>query len=123
MPFMHAWKVASLFVKNLSSSCMEGLEFILVPLCIFLWISFLFFGDFWSPFWWIFVGRFLRCFFVGFVLGVRHEVDVPLFLVILPLKSRGKLSNLVVFCGAQVLEVEPRDLQFPMIESISVEFL
>jgi hypothetical protein len=27
---------------------------------------------------------------VGFVLGITHEVGVPLFLVILPLKSRGK---------------------------------
>jgi hypothetical protein len=29
----------------------------------------------------------------------------------------------VVFGGARVLEVEPRDLQFPNIESILVEFL
>jgi hypothetical protein len=43
---------------------------------------------------------------VGFVLGITHEVGVPLFLVILPLKSRGKLSNLVVFGGARVLVVE-----------------
>jgi hypothetical protein len=50
---------------------------------------------------------------VGFVLGITHEVGVPLFLVILPLKSRGKLSNLVVFGGARVLVVELDSVSIP----------
>jgi hypothetical protein len=40
------------------------------------------------------------CFFAGFVLGITHKVVVPLFLVILPLKSHGKISDLVVLGGA-----------------------
>jgi hypothetical protein len=48
---------------------------------------------------------------------------VPLFLVTLPLQTRGKLSDLVVFVGTPVLEVWSRDLRFPMIERISVQFL
>jgi hypothetical protein len=43
-------------------------------------------------------------------MGVTHEELVPLFLVTLPLQTRGKLSDLVVFIGARVLEVESRDL-------------
>jgi hypothetical protein len=43
---------------------------------------------------------------VGFVVEVTHEDLVPLFLVILPLKTHGKLSDLVVFGRARVLEVE-----------------
>jgi hypothetical protein len=56
-------------------------------------------------------------------MGVTHEYLVPLFSVTLPLQTHGKLSNLVVFGGALILEVEPPYLRFPMIESISVEFL
>jgi hypothetical protein len=52
---------------------------------------------------------------VGFGVGVTHEDVVPLFLVTLPLQTRGKLSDLVVFAGARVLEVWSRDLRFPMI--------
>jgi hypothetical protein len=37
------------------------------------------------------------CFFMGFVVEVIHEDLVPLFLVTLPLQTRGKLSDLVVF--------------------------
>jgi hypothetical protein len=48
----------------------------------------------------IFVRRFWRCFFAGFVSRITHEVGAPLFLVILFLKSRGKLSGLGVFGGA-----------------------
>jgi hypothetical protein len=91
---------------------MEGLEFILVPLVIFLWIPFFFFSDFWSPFWWNFVGRFWRCFFAEFVLGITHEIGLPLFLVILPLKSSGKAFDFGGFCVLGVLEIEARDLQF-----------
>jgi hypothetical protein len=69
------------------------------------------------------VTEFWRHFFEGFGVGVTHEDLVPLFLVILPLQTRGKLSDLVVFVGARVLEVWSRDLQFPMIESVSVQFL
>jgi hypothetical protein len=69
------------------------------------------------------VAEFWRRFFAGFGVGVTHEDLVPLFLVTLPLKTRGKLSDLVVFVGAQVLEVWSRDLRFPMIESVSVQFL
>jgi hypothetical protein len=39
---------------------------------------------------------------VGFVLGITHEVGVPLFLVILPLKSGTKAFD---FCGFRVLRV------------------
>jgi hypothetical protein len=60
---------------------------------------------------------------VAFVMGVTHEDLVPLFLVTLPLLTRGKLSDLVVFCGVRGLEVEPQDLRFPMIESVLVEFV
>jgi hypothetical protein len=48
---------------------------------------------------------------------------VPLFLVTLPLQTRGKLFDLVVFVGARVLEVWSRDLRFPMIESVLVQIL
>jgi hypothetical protein len=47
---------------------------------------------------------------VGFVVGVTHEDLVSLFLVTLPLQTHGKLFDSVVFGGARVLEVEPRDL-------------
>jgi hypothetical protein len=46
------------------------------------------------------VGRFWRRFFAGFVLGITHEVGVPLFLVILPLKSRGKSFVFFWFSGS-----------------------
>jgi hypothetical protein len=69
------------------------------------------------------VGRIWRSFFAGFEVGITHEDMVPLFLVVLLLQTRGKAVDLAVFGGAQVLEVEPRDLRFPMIESVSVEFL
>jgi hypothetical protein len=62
-------------------------------------------------------------FFAGFGVGVTLEDLVPLFLVTLLLQTRGKLSDLVVFVGARVLEVWSRDLRFPMIESVSVQFL
>jgi hypothetical protein len=48
---------------------------------------------------------------------------VPLCLVTLLQQSPANGFNLVVFGGARVLEVGPRDLRFPMIESILVEFL
>jgi hypothetical protein len=66
--------------------------------------------------------EFSRHFFAGFVEGVTHEDLMPLFLVTLPLQTHGKLSDLVDFGGARVLEVEPRDLRSPLIESVSVEF-
>jgi hypothetical protein len=40
---------------------------------------------------------------VGFALGITHEVCVPLFLVILPLKSRGKAFDFGVFHAPDVL--------------------
>jgi hypothetical protein len=46
------------------------------------------------------VGRIWRSFFAGFVVGVTHEDLVPRFLGILPLQTRGKAFDLVVFCGA-----------------------
>jgi hypothetical protein len=54
-------------------------------------------------------------------VGVTHDDLVPLFLVTLPLQTRGKLSDLVVFVGTRVLEVWSRDLRIPMTESISLE--
>jgi hypothetical protein len=50
--------------------------------------------------------EFWRVFFAGFGVRVAHEDIVPLFLVNLPFQTRGKLSDLVVFVGARVLEVE-----------------
>jgi hypothetical protein len=41
---------------------------------------------------------------VDFGVGVTHEDLVPLFLVTFPLQNRRKLSDLVVFVGALVLE-------------------
>jgi hypothetical protein len=64
----------------------------------------------------------LEVFFAVFSMGVTHEDLVPLFLVTLPLQTHGMLSDLVVFGGAWVLEVEPRNLRFPLIESVLVEF-
>jgi hypothetical protein len=43
------------------------------------------------------VGSFWRRFFARFELGITHEVGVPLFLVISPLKSYGRPLILVVF--------------------------
>jgi hypothetical protein len=43
------------------------------------------------------VEGFWVCFFMGSVVEVTHEDLVPLFLVTLPLQTRGKLSDLVVF--------------------------
>jgi hypothetical protein len=56
------------------------------------------------------VRSFWRCFFAGFVLGIMHEVGVPLFLVILPLKSSRKAFDFGGFRVLCVLEVEARDL-------------
>jgi hypothetical protein len=47
---------------------------------------------------------------VGFGVGVTDDDVVPLFLETLPLQTRGKLSDLVVFVGARVLEGWSRDL-------------
>jgi hypothetical protein len=72
---------------------------------------------------WDFRGGVLEAFLCGIWCGSPHEDLVPLFLVTLPLQTRGKLSDLVVFVRARVLEVWSRDLRFPMIESVSVQFL
>jgi hypothetical protein len=69
------------------------------------------------------VAEFWRCFFARFGVGVTHEDLVPIFLVTLLLQTHGKLSDLLVFVGARVLEVWSRDLRFSMIESVSVHFL
>jgi hypothetical protein len=58
------------------------------------------------------VRSFWRCFFAGFVLGITHEVGVPLFLVILPLKSRRKAFDFCAFRVLHVLELEARELRF-----------
>jgi hypothetical protein len=42
-------------------------------------------------------------------LRITHEVGVPLFLVILPLKSRGKAFNFGGFQVLCILEVEAQD--------------
>jgi hypothetical protein len=68
------------------------------------------------------MAEFWRRLFAGFGVGVTHEDLVPLFLVTLPLQTRGKLSDLVIFFGTRVLEVWSRDLRFPMIESVLVQF-
>jgi hypothetical protein len=46
------------------------------------------------------------------MLGITHEVGVALFLVVLPLKSRGKAFDFGGFRVLHVLEVEARDLRF-----------
>ena len=56
-------------------------------------------------------------------MGITHEDVVPLFLVILPLQTRGKAFDLVVFGGARGEVFLVVGLRFPMIESVSVEFL
>jgi hypothetical protein len=58
------------------------------------------------------VGRIWRCFFSGFVLGITHEIGVPFFVVILPLKSHRKAFDFGGFRVVHVLEVEARDLRF-----------
>jgi hypothetical protein len=58
------------------------------------------------------VGRIWRYFFAGFVLGLTHQIGVPLFLVMFPLKSRRKDFDFGGFRVLRVLEVEARDLQF-----------
>jgi hypothetical protein len=78
---------------------MKGLEFIIVHLCdllVFPWL-----------FWWIlepFLGKFVvsfwRCFFARFLVGITNEELVPLFLVILPLQTRGKAFNFSGFRGS-----------------------
>jgi hypothetical protein len=52
------------------------------------------------------MGRIWRCFFAGFVVGITHAVGGPLFLVILPLKSRRKAFDFGGFRVLRVLEVE-----------------
>jgi hypothetical protein len=52
------------------------------------------------------VGRSWRCLFTGFVLGITHEVGVPLFLVIMPLKSCRKAFDFDGFRVLYVFEVE-----------------
>jgi hypothetical protein len=51
------------------------------------------------------VAEFWTLFFAGFGVEVTHEDLVPLFLATLPLQTRGKLSDLVVFVGLRVLVV------------------
>jgi hypothetical protein len=46
-----------------------------------------------------------RRFFVAFVMGVTHEDLVPLFLVTLPLQTRGKLSDRWFFVEPEVLRL------------------
>jgi hypothetical protein len=48
---------------------------------------------------------------VGFVLGITHEVGVPLFFVILSLKSCRKALDFGSFRVLRVLKVEARDLR------------
>ena len=69
------------------------------------------------------MGKIWRSFFAGFVVGITHEDVVPLFLVILPLQTRGKAFDLMIFGVARVLEVKAQDLRFPMIESVLVDIL
>jgi hypothetical protein len=71
-----------------------------IPQVFFVPLPFFIFGYLWSLFLAIFVGRFRRSFFVGFVVGITHEDVVPLSLVILPPpppQIRGNTFDLVVF--------------------------
>jgi hypothetical protein len=69
----------------------------------------------------IFVGKIWRCSFAGFVLGLTQEVDVPLFLVIFPLKSHEKAFDFGGFRVFGVLEVESQDLRFLLFREIGPE--
>jgi hypothetical protein len=53
-----------------------------------------------------FLGKFLEVFLCGIFLGITHEVGVPLFLVILPLKSLSKAFDFGGFRVFRVLDVE-----------------
>jgi hypothetical protein len=55
---------------------------------------------------WDFRGKVLEVFLCGIFLGITHEVDVPLLLVILPLKSRRKAFDFGGFRVFRVFEVE-----------------
>jgi hypothetical protein len=61
-----------------------------------------------------FRGKVLEAFLCGVCVGnnTSHEVGVPLFLVILPLKSRGKAFDFRGFHVLGVLEVEAQYLRF-----------
>jgi hypothetical protein len=48
---------------------------------------------------------------VGFLFVITHEVGMPLFLEILPLKSCGKAFKFGGFWVLGVLEVEVQDLR------------
>jgi hypothetical protein len=50
---------------------------------------------------------------VGFAVGVTHDDLVPLFLVTLPLQTRVKLSNFVVFVGVLRSWLSSCDSRFP----------
>jgi hypothetical protein len=56
--------------------------------------------------------KLLEVFLCGIFLGITHDVGVPLFLVILPLKSRSKAFDFGGFRVLRVLKVEARDLRF-----------
>jgi hypothetical protein len=60
--------VASIFVKKIPSSCMEGLDSSLCPLVIFLWIPFLFSVIF-TAFLVDFRGKVLEEFLCGICVG------------------------------------------------------
>jgi hypothetical protein len=58
------------------------------------------------------VGIFWRRFFARFEFGITHEVGVPLFLVILPLKSSGNIFDFGGFRVLGFLDVESQGLRF-----------
>jgi len=91
-------RIASLFVKKLTSWCMEDLAFLYPSLCDFVVHPVALFGPFGRfsiPCVW---GRFLACLFGGFT----HEVVDTLFLVICPLKTQRIASDLGIFGWTRV---------------------
>jgi hypothetical protein len=77
----------------------------LVSLCPPVFSLFVIFG----AFYWDFHGKDLEVFLCRICFGNAHEVGVPLFLVILPLKSRSKAFNFGDFRVLRVLVLEARD--------------
>jgi hypothetical protein len=90
-------------------------RFNVIPQVFFVPLSFFSFWQFLESFLVIFVVRFLRSFFAGFVVQITHGGMVPLFLVILSLQIRGNAFDLVVFGGVLGVVFLEVDFQFLLI--------
>ena len=81
------------------------------------------FGDFWRLLGESFVRQIWRRFLSDFFEGITYEYLVTLFLVILHPQTPGIAVDSKFFGWTLVLEVEARDLRFPMIKSDLVDIL